>query len=416
VDLKLDTKIVWQKRPRISIAGLFNYDADKEIEKSLLDALSQEQLAELNVALCKQVRDMAQEMWKLHSIPVATQAGNVYMNIKPLSLGYAGPTWKESSLDLGLFLRGKAFVTTGQVFEPGSALPPLEKMNAVQGTVFLQVPLLVSLRDIKREASAIVAQADPQLPYSLPGARLRFGNIEPSIVGDRVRLVIDFAVEHTLSPLALHGRAVVTGVPRVDGKQHLIALDAIETDIELDSRVMSAALSPFAPALKRELRQKIESIAHYRVKPDFDKRLHEIKAAAEKFEGLSGVVLKMDRSSFALSHLTLRSDGVEVYANAFSKIDAEVRKVDRVLPTRYRTGQPITGKYRAVNFKELDKLPLTRGPAKGSVAMTVVRGESDLELLNCEFVKGERHKWCQVRLGDKKGWINQYHLSPARLP
>jgi hypothetical protein len=414
IDLKVDPKIVWHKRPRISIAGLITFEAHQEIEKGLLQVLSQEQLAELNVALCKQVRDIAQGMWRLHSIPVATPAGDVYMNIKPISLGYAGPTWKEKSLDIGLFLRGKAFLTTGQIVEQAAELPPLQKMKVVKGSVFLQVPLLVSLRDIKREAGVVVAQIDPRLPFALRGASLRFGDIEPSITGNRVRLAIDFKVEHAWSPFALHGRAIVTGEPRVDGKQHLIALDAVETDIELDSSVVSAALRPFLPTLKRELRQKISSIAHYKVKPDFDKRLQEIKEAAEKFEVLSGVGLKMDRISFALSHLTLRSDGVEVYASAFSTIDAEIKKVNtRVLPMP--AGGLFTGRYRAVNFQGRSKLDLTRGPKSGPIVMSVVRGESQLELLTCEFVKGERHKWCQVRLRDKKGWINQYHLSPARL-
>ena len=437
IDEKADVDVLWKTRPLVDfrvvmkralgdalanwLAGVtgdwLTVRADEKIEKEVRSLMSPEKVSMIRNSICEGLREKVMALWHLHSIPVIASGRELFVNIDPQDVKYSGPVFSTDSVDLGVYLSARAYITTAREVERVKPFPNLTKTEETRGFIFLEVPLLVSLRDLKREAEHIVSHTQFIPPLPLPGLSVRLENIEPSVSGGLLKATIDYSLAHRWLPFSFSGQAIVSGRPRPDLKESLLVLDEVKTEVLLNSKILSWLFSSAIPKVSDALRREVARAARYSVHRELEESKEVIEAQINKFEPTLGVRVKLDNFKPILARVEVGDDGLGVYASAGGSIRVELERIAAVEPFVTRTGNnPFRKLYKVAKTVNLRKEMPRRAVSDDdkSELPPILEGTKDIVVHDCQVAGDRRYKWCKVTTpAGHTGWIHQYDLEPT---
>lgn len=415
IEIPPQPTLAWHQKPEFSttLGAALNWaePIDQHIEGKVVEFFSAEKRAELKGAMCAMIREQIVAVWKAYSFGVELEGTRFYVNVDPTSIGYIGPTADQIGIDLGLHLSARTYISRFEPINPSKEFPVLVPLKAPSNEVYLEVPAVLSLRELKSEAERRLVSGDIDLELGVKSANIRFLNIEPIVSGRRIEFHIDFELSYGIT---VGGKAVIRAEPRVDRQQDLLVLDRVEVEAHLNSSVLDTLTRPVTRPLSDKLRLDIGK-AKFDAKGILEFSRKRIEEQISSIDAIAGVKFHLSGLLPTLDRVEIDEGNVWVFAKAAGNLSANLYAVPSILTPWIKQSRATQFKrsYRLVSKDDKSVQAWTDRERKKS-GNRLPPNLVGLKIYDCALGRVNKlYKLCEVSVGESKVWIDQRNLAPS---
>lgn len=420
--LEPNISIDWKQKPKIASSSNLNYlirsfrPIDKQIEDRLSEVISKEKLDEIRPKLCALARNAVDRIWRTHSIPIDLGDRNVYVNIDPTFLRYSGPKLANNGVDLGLHVKARTYISLSKIINPKQQLPALRATGRAQSNLYLEVPALIPLAELKSAANETIRHTkfNPALP--IPGLTAEIHQVEPEVENERIKFKVDYSLNAWWLPARLWGKVDISGVPVVSPSNHLIMMSKVKAQTRLNSTVLDWLFSWALKKASNTTRIKIANVAKIDARPNLERSIRRLRSQLTKLDSISGIQANVSDLAYSLDRVEISKDGVGVFAKASGRIKTTMERIPPPVLSWIRTLKhtPFMKPYQVVNLKKGKFLSIRADTYKNSKRIgTIPALSKGVKVYDCKVgTKKKEYKWCEVDFEGKRGWVHQYYIAP----
>jgi hypothetical protein len=296
----------------LGIANELNHEFDKhrdDLQKGVQNAIP-----------CDSVKPKIAGQWHPFSIKIERdKLPPLYLNIQPKSAAFSGVVPEDDRLRVAVRVGAQTALETNPVDTALLPLPPLDPLNADQGSLLINLQAIAPYELLKQQLRQTLAQKTFQRDIPAGKVEVRVLDVEIYPSNDSLALGIEIDAKMPGSWFDTNGWIYLSGRPTVvkDGKAVQVQ------DIHFASVVDSAFWSTAQILFQDEILKAINAQATFDLSAEIDKAANDVSQAIAK-ASVPGLQVKTDTTNLSLDSVYVATSELVVIAKLAMHFDAEV--------------------------------------------------------------------------------------------
>ena len=343
--IKAEPDFIWANKAELEVAGKFWIDVDSQAGPAINDAMRHASARLPELISCQRIKDLVAPIWHTYDVEfpaIRGQGGRVI--ITPQRVGFSGLSYTPvgaqlalmvvaetkvaiSPLDLGPGKVELAVSVDSKPVDPAKAgpgvvgpaargkvdkveyLPRLEKISALQNSLNLSIPVVVSYQSLEQLlAGKAVGQT---FAGALAGADASIKIIKTSVFPSGDRLIIGVQFESKITKpksLAPQGWIYLAAKPKFDIATQTLTLTEVDFSRVLDNDLWNALSFLFQSKIRTAITDAVKLDLRPEIAASRARLRKELLAAAAK----EGINMKLDDNFVGLTGVALTRDGLQI--------------------------------------------------------------------------------------------------------
>lgn len=298
--ITISTDFNWNQKAKVEIISGVWIPIDDKLSGPLQDALKNTAESLKASISCDRIKSDVSKIWSTQSFPVSIpSAGNVYINVEPVGLGFSGLNVTDTQVDFALQVKSKIDVSTSAAKGVQKPLPPLERVPVSPGKIALSVPFRVAYEPLVSALSSAVKDKEFSSDTAAGKVSVKINDLIVYPSKDNLVVGVSFKADLPKSLFDTSGWIYLYGRPLVDSTGQVISITNIQFSRILDNDLWNAISAIF----KDQIKTKIENTAKVDLAPKFEQAKAAITNELTKAQQQSGVQINLANQKIGIRQI-----------------------------------------------------------------------------------------------------------------
>lgn len=323
----------WDKRPTLKLFGVIKITIGSKVEPKLRDEMKKF-VAEIPSIINKlNIRSKVATAWTQLQDPIKiSDAPEAYLAIKPKSVGFSGISIANNILNTHVVLNGVTTVTIGNKPSVQKVkLLPLKKVTPSEGLFNLNVPLLVSLKELQKTINSKLPKGRViNIPKGKFQGTLKIKSISVTEKEKgKLRVTVDIDYDNRskfirfidyFNWLDTSGKISFEAIPKVNSKQNVIFLEKLKIENETNNQILDMLVGASKLPV---IRSFVSSAVKYNYTIELTNGIKTANSAMNK-QLKNGVKISGTLITAGASNLTIENGAISLQVKARGKLSVDV--------------------------------------------------------------------------------------------